>query len=159
MKIVASFILCFALAAGVASAASVSVSSAWSRPADTTGVVYATLENHSSAPDRLVAARSPIASAVELHESTESRGTMGGSSMSGMKSMSAMNMGAGGVASMHPVKSIPVPAHGTTRLAPGGYHVMLIGLRHPLQAGQTFPIRLHFADAGWIATTVHVRSM
>jgi copper(I)-binding protein len=56
---------------------------------------------------------------------------------------------------MKSVSSIPVPAHGTTPLAPGGYHLML-DLRRDLKAGETYPLRLHFARAGWVSTTVHV---
>jgi copper(I)-binding protein len=68
-------------------------------------------------------------------------------------------MAMSGVASMHRVAYIPVPAHGTAHISPGSHHIMLIGLHHDLHASQTFPLRLHFAQAGRIATTVHVRAM
>lgn len=157
MRTIVSFVVLFATLIGVASAgATVTVSSPWSRPAVTTGVVYLTITNPTSTSDRLIAAASPVAASVELHESTETKGSMG--SMSGMSSMSGMAMG-GGVASMHPVAFIPVPAHGSTTLSPGGYHIMLIGLHHDLHANQAFPIHLHFVHAGWLVATVHVRSM
>jgi hypothetical protein len=57
---------------------------------------------------------------------------------------------------MKPVSSIPIPAHGTTSLSPGGYHLML-DLRHDLKAGETIPLRLHFPRAGWFAASAHVR--
>jgi copper(I)-binding protein len=75
-----------------------------------------------------------------------------------MGSMSGMSMGSGSMVSMKEVSSIPVPAHGTTSLAPGGYHLML-DLRHDLHAGETIPLRLHFARAGWIDTSAAVRPM
>jgi hypothetical protein len=58
---------------------------------------------------------------------------------------------------MKPVRVLLVRAHGTLALAPGGAHIMLIGLRHDLRAGERFPVQLHFARAGWITTTVAVR--
>ncbi len=152
MKRLTLIALLVVAATGVANARTISVMGPWSRPAVGTGVVYFTLVNSSSAPDRLTRVTSPVASAVELHESTETHGTM--NSMSG--SMSGMAMS--GVASMHRVKSIAIPAHGSTKLTPGGYHVMLIGLRHPLRAGQSFPIRLFFSHASPETATVHVIS-
>lgn len=132
--------------AALALAATIAVSDAWSRPAVGTGVVYMRVANRGNVPDRLVGARTPVARVVELHES-----------MSGMGSMNGMTMG--GVMSMHPVRAIPVPAHGSVTLAPGGYHLMAIGLRHDLHAGERFPLQLHFARAGWVRATVSVRAM
>jgi copper(I)-binding protein len=150
MKVLILAYLILASLTGTAGAASsIRVSEAWSRPAIATGVAYLTITNHSAQPDRLISATSPVANAIELHESTETYGSM--SSMNGM----AM----GSVASMHRVASIPVPAHGTAHIGPGSYHIMLIGLHHDLHANQTFPLHLHFADAGWIATAVRVRPM
>jgi copper(I)-binding protein len=135
--------------AGLARAANspISVSDAWSRPASGTAVVYATLHNAGSAPDRLVGATSPIATHVGLHQSFETK-------MPGM-SMGNMPMG-GGMVGMRAVSSITVPPGGTTTLKPGSYHLML-DLRHDLKAGDTIPLRLHFARAGWIPTVVPVK--
>ena len=66
-------------------------------------------------------------------------------------------MDSGGMMSMKPYKSIPVPASGTVKLKPGGYHVMLIGLKKHLVAGATFPLTLTFATAGKKTVTVTVR--
>jgi copper(I)-binding protein len=148
-----------ALCATGSAASSIVVSNAWSRPAISTGVAYLTIANHTSHADQLIAATSPVAGSVELHESTETKGSTGSmSSMAGMSSMPGMDM-SGGVASMHRVASIPIPAGGTANIAPGGYHIMLIALHGDLHANQTFPLRLHFAHAGWVVTTVHVRAM
>ncbi len=143
MKRVAFFLTFFwACIASAGATPAIRVTNAWSRPAIDMGVVYVRIANHGATPDRLIGAASPIAHAVELHESMESK--PGGVAM-------------GGVATMHPVHSITVPARGSVRFAPGGYHIMLIGLVHDLHAGQRFPIRLHFVRSGWIATTVTVR--
>jgi len=128
------------------------VSDLWSRPATGTAVIYATIHNTSAEPDRLIGATSPVASHIGLHESAETR--MPAMSMpSG--SMSGMPM-SGSMMSMKTLSAITIPAGGTTTLKPGGYHLML-DLRHDLKPGETIPLRLHFARAGWVAATVVVR--
>ncbi len=149
----------FAIAGGAARAANspISVSGAWSRPASGTAVVYATLRNAGATPDRLIGATSPIATHVGLHQSYETK--MAGMPMSG-GSMSNGSMGnipmSGDMVGMRSVSSIPVPPGGATMLKPGGYHLM-VDLRHDLKAGDTIPLRLHFARAGWLAVTVPVK--
>ncbi len=54
---------------------------------------------------------------------------------------------------------LPIPAGGSVALKPGGYHVMLIGLKKPLKAGDTFPLMLTFEKAGNISITVSVQAM
>ncbi len=149
MKRPLSLLIALLATAGLARSAGspISVSDAWSRPASGTAVVYATLHNGGSAPDRLIGATSPIATRVGLHQSYETK-------MPGM-AMGNMPMG-GGMVGMRPVASIPIPPGGTTVLRPGGYHLM-VDLRHDLKAGDSIPLRLHFARAGWIATSVPVR--
>jgi copper(I)-binding protein len=122
-----------------AAAADIVVSDAWSRPAIDTGVVYLTIRNTSRTGDVLLRARSPLARAVELHETM----TM---PMAGMADMM----------SMHERKRIPIAAAGVLRFRPGGYHIMLIGLRRPLQLGMRVPIILTFARAGDIAAVSRV---
>ncbi len=135
-------IICLLLTlAATAGTAPLSVSNAWSRPATDTGVVYATLINDSARADSLVAAKSSIAQHVELHESMSSSGPMGP------------------MESMHRVRSLAVPAHGRIVLRPGGYHIMLIGLKKTLKAGMSFPIGLDFVRAGWTTARVRVRAM
>ena len=43
-----------------------------------------------------------------------------------------------------------------TALKPGGFHIMLIGLKHPLEEGQRFPLTLIFAKAGEVTVEVTV---
>ena len=123
----------------VAAEPPITVSDAWSRPATGAGVVYATIANSATTPDRLVGATTPSAAAVELHESMRGSGSMNG------------------VESMQPITAIAVPAQGSVTLAPGGYHLMLTGLKKDLQANDAFLVRMHFANAGWIVTIVRVR--
>ena len=93
----------------------------------------------SSSPtaDRLVAASTPVADKAELH-------TM---SMSGM------------VMKMRPIAGVNIPAGQKVTLAPGGMHIMLIGLKKPLQAGQSFPLALTFAQAGTRTVEVAVEKV
>jgi len=87
---------------------------------------YGTISNQGDAPDRIIALTSPIAEAVELHESVEEDG----------RSM------------MRPVTGLEVPAGGDIELAPGGYHLMLIGVTVPLTEGETYDITMTFENAG-----------
>lgn len=115
------------------------VSDLWSRPAAQggNGAGFLTVENKGSTPDKLIAVSSPIASRVEIHES----------------------MIMDGKAMMHPRPGgATVPANGTLQLKPGGWHLMFIGLKRPLKAGDTFPATLTFQKAGKKEWTFTVRS-
>lgn len=108
---------------------------AWSRPAmqGRIGVAYLTIIDN-GAPDRLVGASSPVAARVELHQSAVDHG----------------------IATMRSVTALAVTQGRPAVLAPGGYHLMLIDLKQPLAAGQTYPLTLDFAKAGAVAATVTV---
>ena len=56
------------------------------------------------------------------------------------------------------VESIVVPAGGTVELAPGGLHVMLVGLKFMLMAEETIPVTFTFEGAGAITTGVSVEA-
>ena len=117
----------------------ITVEHAWSRatPGGTsTGVVYLTITD-TGTPDQWVASQTPVAAAAELHESKT----------------------ANGMSSMTAVDSLPVaPGHPIT-LAPGGYHLMLTGLKHPLKAGDQFPLTLRFLHAEPVTITVAVQPL
>ena len=88
---------------------------------------YVSVMNHGKMADRLLDATSNLARKTELH---------------------LMEMD-NGVMRMRPIKGgIELPAGKTIHLAPGGYHVMLMGLKAPLTAGSTFEITLVFQNAG-----------
>lgn len=82
------------------------------------------LENTTSADRQLVSVSSHVSDVVELH---------------------THNM-VDGVMQMRQVAHIDVPAGGTATLQPGGLHIMLIGLKAPLQEGQTVHMTLYFDD-------------
>jgi protein SCO1/2 len=89
-------------------------------PGATVSAAFMMLHNPTAAARALVAAASPAATTVELHT----------------------HQNDGGVMRMRQVERIDVPAGGQTTLAPGGYHVMLIGLTGPLTEGTTVPLTL-----------------
>ncbi len=88
---------------------------------------YVSIMNNGKMADRLVGAASNLARKTELHKMEMDNGVM------------RMRQVEGG---------IDLPAGKTIQLAPGGYHVMLIGLNAPLTANSTFEIRLIFQNAG-----------
>jgi len=93
------------------------------------------IRNMGRTDDALIGAASDVAETVELHETTME----------------------GDMAGMHPVEAIPVPAGGSVTLEPGGYHVMLIGLKQELQTGQMITLTLTFEKAGQITVQAEVR--
>ncbi len=113
------------------------VSRPWSRPAlaGGNGVVYGEIGNRGAADDRLLGAASPVAGRAELHRSTMEDG----------------------IHRMEKLDGIPVPAGGAAVLQPGGLHLMLIGLKTALKAGDAVPILLTFRRAGDVAATVMVK--
>jgi copper(I)-binding protein len=64
----------------------------------------------------------------------------------------------GDVMEMRPVDALTVSADKPVTLAPGGYHIMLMGLKRPLAKGDKFPVTLRFEKAGSIQATVTVQS-
>jgi periplasmic copper chaperone A len=119
MKHIAAIVL---LASFFASAhAQVTVKEAWVRAtAPQQKVASAYLQLTSAADARLVEARSPVAGAVELHESRTENGMM----------------------KMRPIASVALPAGKTVELEPGGYHFMLMELKGPIKEGQSVPLTL-----------------
>jgi len=50
----------------------------------------------------------------------------------------------------------PSHAGGSAEFKPGGMHIMLVGLKQPLKAGDSFPLTLAFQKAGAVETTVMI---
>ena len=90
------------------------------------------MEITSKVPARLVGAASPAAGTVEVH---------------GMKME-------GGVMKMFAVDGVELPANRTVKLAPGGYHVMMLDLRQQLKPGDRVPLKLTFEMADKVRQTL-----
>jgi len=112
----------------------IEVSGAFARatlPNAPVGGAYMTITNTGDTDDRLTAVASDVAGAVELHEMTL----------------------VGDVMNMRPVEDgIVIPAGETVTLAPGGLHVMFMGLNQAFVEGECVEITLTFEVAG---TTDH----
>ena len=101
--------------------AEVTVTDAWVRgtvPAQKATGAFMKLKSSDEA--KLVAAASPAAKIVEVHEMSMKDNVM----------------------QMRAVDAIALPAGKTVELKPGGYHVMFIDLVKPLEKGATVPITL-----------------
>jgi periplasmic copper chaperone A len=124
-------------AATAVGSAAISVSGAWLRmPAtmDTPAAGYLVVRN-SGSDDRLMGAATDLATQVEMHQTTMS----------------------GGMMQMAPVKFITIPAGGQAELKPGGYHLMLIGLKRTLKTGEQATLNLTFERAGLLFVAAQVR--
>ena len=120
-------------------AGSLHIAHSWARATaqgQRNGGAYLEIDNRGSTGDRLVGARGDVAESVQLHRM-------------------AME---GNVMHMREVKAIDIPAGGKLTLAPGGYHIMLLGLKAPLAVGSSFPLTLTFEKAGEVKVEVHVES-
>jgi copper(I)-binding protein len=82
----------------------------------------------------LVAAASPLAGIVEIHE---------------------MKMD-GNVMKMRAIAGLDLPAGKVVELKPGSYHVMLMDLKRPLKNGETVPVTLTIEGKDKLRQTVQV---
>ena len=106
-------------------AGNIHILSPWSRalpPTSPNGAVYLTLTNHGAHPDKLLGASAEIAERVEVHSHILEDGMM----------------------KMRRVDSVILPPHEDVLFAPGGHHIMLIGLKQPLAVGDRFSLLLTF---------------
>ena len=118
-------------------AKSIVIDHPWARATPTgakTGAAYVTLINNGSSGDRLLAAKTPVADAVQFHSVSEENG----------------------VSRMREMRAVEIPPGGKVTFSPGGMHIMLVGLKQPLKEGQTFPLSLTFEKAGKVDVTVTI---
>jgi periplasmic copper chaperone A len=88
---------------------------------------YMTITNKGAAPDRLVGGSTSAASGFEVHSMVMDQG----------------------VAKMRPVEGgLEIKPGETVELKPGSFHVMLTGLKQPLEKGQKVKATLEFEKAG-----------
>ncbi|MCC4265243.1 copper chaperone PCu(A)C [Oceanimonas baumannii] len=109
----------------------------WSRPAPpmaANGSAYLVINNHGKGGDVLLGAESPVAERVEIHT----------------------HIMDGDMMKMRQLKNLPVPAGETVTLAPGGHHLMLMGLKQAPKEGERFPLTLHFEQAGQVKVEISV---
>jgi copper(I)-binding protein len=126
-----------ALFIALAAQAQVQVGDPWVRatvaPQKATG---AFMQLTSAKPAKVVAASSPVAEMVEIHEMKMEDGVM----------------------KMRAVDALPLPAGQAVALKPGSYHVMLMGLKQPIKVGETVPLTLTIEGDDKQRSTVEVKA-
>ena len=121
---------------GVAALADLTITQVFSRATVArSGAAYLVVTNDGGEPDRLIAADAPVAAKVELHNMTVVDDVMQMAEVEG---------------------GIEIPAQGAVTLAPGGLHVMMMGLNGALASGSSFPLTLTFEHAGQITIEVPI---
>ena len=135
------------------------VSNAWARPAlaGNNGAVYFVIQNP-GADDTLLSAAADAAGTVEMHMTMMVEGdTMEHEMDHSMSGSDAGTVPEAQVMRMVKQENVPVPAGEKVEFAPGGLHVMLIGLNADLVVGDTIEVTLSFEKAGEITLQVPVK--
>lgn len=104
-------------------------------PGMSTSAAYFTIHNGGQTTVQLTGIESPVARKSELHTTV-------------MKS---------GMMRMQEVEALDIPAGGEVELKPGGYHVMLMGLKKAIEPGDHVPVTLSFSNGDTV--TVHAMAM
>lgn len=109
----------------------------WARPtAGKTGAVYFVVKNSGTAGDALLRVETDVSDKAQIHTMTMD----------------------GDVMRMRKLDRLDIPAGQSVAVAPGGIHIMLIGLKAPLKAGDKFPMKLVFEKAGAVDVSVYVQT-
>jgi periplasmic copper chaperone A len=96
---------------------------------------YFTVTNAGARPVVITGASSPDCGSLMLHQSRN----------------------VNGVEQMEMVSSVTVPAHGSVKFAPGGYHLMCVSPSANIVPGRTVPVTLTFADHRTVTKPFMVR--
>ena len=116
--------------------ADVTISDGWARAsilASRPAAAYLTLTSDQS--DQLVAITTPVAENVTIH---------------------AVETGNDGVSRMVKIDALDLPSGEPVTLAPGGMHLMLMGLPEKLEEGTELPLILTFASGAQMEVSVPV---
>ena len=108
------------------------ITKAWSRATPkgaTAGAGYMMITNRGTAPDRVSCLSSDASGQCQIHSMTME----------------------GGVMKMRPVEGgLEIKPGETITLKPGGFHVMFVDLKHPLERGNKVKVTLKFDNAGTV---------
>jgi len=127
------------LSTPLVSAQSVQIKDAFARatnPGQSVGGGYLTIDNPNDIADKLIGVTFAKASSVQIHEMK----------MEGDRMM------------MRDIGSLAIPAKSKVELKPGGYHLMLMGLKEPLNDGDVISISLQFEKAGKVDIKMPVKA-
>lgn len=99
---------------------------------------FMSITNHSMSDISLISIKTDIAKAAELHTHDMKNGIM----------------------KMYQVPKIDIKAHSNTVFKPGGFHIMLLGLKSkPLSVGQKIDLTLVFSNKKEIAISIPVKTV
>jgi copper(I)-binding protein len=104
-------------------------------PGQSVGGGYLTIENPNATADKLMSVTFAKATSVQIHEMK----------MEGDRMI------------MRDIGTLAIPAKSKVELKPGGYHLMLMGLKEPLNDGDTIAISLQFEKAGKVDVNMPVK--
>lgn len=136
MRLRSAFVFA-ALLTALAAQAQTTAKDAWVRATVAQqGATGAFLTLTSAQGGELVGVASPVAANVEVHE---------------------MKM-EGNVMKMAAVDKLLLPAGKAVELKPGGYHVMLMGLKQAIKAGETVPLTVTIKGADGKTETLQVQA-
>ena len=117
------------------------ITQAWSRATPGGAKIaggYLTIENKGAAADRLIGGAGDVAAKIEVHEMATKDGVM----------------------TMRPLdKGLAIEPGKTVKLAPGGYHLMMMDLKGPLKQGDKVPLTLEFEKAGKVNLSLDVQGV
>lgn len=122
-------------------AANIEIKDAYTRatpPGLPNSAAFMTISNNSMSDVSLVAVKTTVSNVAELHTHDMKDGVM----------------------KMYQVQKIDIKAHSNTVLKPGGFHIMLLGLKQkPLAVGQKIELTLIFSNNEKINVTIPVKTV
>jgi hypothetical protein len=116
----------------------IEINKAWIRevpPVSSLSAVYMIIENSGSEDDRLIEVNTDVADRAELHTTLIDEKD---------------------IVSMQKSKFIDIPSGKSVELKPGGSHIMLIGLKNQIKAGDNIELNLKFEKSGVIKVQAQV---
>ena len=112
----------------------------WSRATPkgaSTAIGYMTIKNNGTTPDRLIGGSVDFASSFQSHSMTMENG----------------------ISKMRELKSVDIGPGQTIEFKPGGFHVMFVGVKHPLSEGEHVKGTLIFEHAGTVQIDYDVQGI
>jgi periplasmic copper chaperone A len=117
------------------------ITQAWSRATPRGAKIaggYLTIENKGTAADRLIGGSAEVSDKIQVHEMAVNNGVM----------------------TMRPLdQGLVIEPGKIVKLAPGGYHLMLVDLKGPLKQGDKVPVTLEFEKAGKVKLSLDVQGV
>lgn len=135
------FFLLLILSCSTGNDRSIEISDAWIREAPVNSditALYFDIQNSGSSEDRVVSINTPISDSAEIHNTIiDSRG----------------------IAKMVRLEEVKIASNNSLKFAPGGMHVMLIGLNKEIRAGEEYQININFKNSGTKTVTAKVKGL